>query len=206
MKKFKATLSTNSIDKVIAQLEKVKAQLQSGNPMRDLLYGCCEKIIEIANRNIAGYDIGVNVMNEIIGSWEYKSSFDGNKIVLRNNTAKAVFVEFGVGIVGQQNPHENATQAGYEYNKASTAKTQANAQGFEYGTWIFYQNAKDLDLPATALDDRVIFNEPERNSERMLIRTKGTPATMFVFKAVQEFKALNYAQDIWKQVVKKYWG
>jgi hypothetical protein len=138
-------------------------------------------------------------MNEIIGSWEYKSSFDGNKIVLRNNTAKAVFVEFGVGIVGQQNPHENATQAGYEYNLPSEHKYAGNYH--DENTWRFYKNSiENVDLQSD------YYETWQTRSGDLKIITTGSPATMFVFKAVQEFKALNYAQDIWKQVVKKYWG
>ena len=170
------------------------------------MFGCCEKIIELANRNLESYDIGVNVKDKIFSSWTYENSFADNKVVLKNTCDKAVYVEFGVGIVGQESPHELANQEGYEYNIPTTPKIFANAQGFEWGTWIFYQNAKDLDLPSSALDDRIIFNEPSRNSERMLIRTRGTPATMFVFKAVQEFKAQDLAKEIWLATAKKYWG
>jgi hypothetical protein len=202
--KIKVQLSVKSVKNAIQRLEKRKKLLQSEEVWKEFLFGCCEELIRLANANIENYDIGVNVKNDIINSWEYASSFNGNKIVLRNKSEKGVFVEFGVGIVGEQEPHPLAAQEGYEYNVPSNAKDRAALQGFEYGTWIFYKNAKDLDLPSSALDDRIIFNEPSRNSERMLIRTKGTPATMFLFKAVQQFKAQNLAKDIWQRAINKY--
>ena len=98
---------------------------------------------------------------------------------LINEYQKAVYVEFGTGIVGEENPHKMASSAGYEYNVDSPYKD-------EQGRWTFYADLEELDLPIKGDDraDITYFNEPNRNSTRMLIRTSGAPATMFVFTAV----------------------
>lgn len=199
MKNIKVKLSPKSVGKAIEQLEKLKATIKSGNVIKDFLFGCCEKIIELANRNLESYDIGVNVKDKIFSSWTYENSFAENRVVLKNTCDKAVYIEFGVGVVGQRNSHELADREGYEYNIPTLSKYAGNYH--DENTWRFYKNSiEDVDL-------RNGFYEvwQTQNGEFKII-TQGSPATMFVFKAVQEFKAQNLANEVWLATAKKYWG
>ena len=208
--KYEANLSSTSLNKVIKELKKQK-RLYEKTMVKEFFFECCRKIIEYANENIRDYEIGKNVLFEIMTEWEYVGSFTGHSIVLRNVAEKAAYVEFGVGIVAEGEPHPLAYKVGYEYNVPSVAKMFSstinyNMKNFEEGTWVFYQNLDDLDLPLSALQDRIYFNEPERDRTRMLIRTQGTEPTMFLYKAVLRFVNAGDAKIIWERIKREYWG
>lgn len=200
--KINIDLNPKSVEEAIKRLESVKSQIKN-KMVEELLVRCCEFFINRANYYISLVDVGVNVRASIENSWSYQLS--GKTAKITNTSNKAVFVEFGVGIVGKDEPHPNASESGYEYDKPSDAKARAELQGFPDGTWIFYQNARDLDLPSEALDDRVIFNEPNRNSERMLIRTRGTKGAMYAYNALVDLQTFGIS-EIWQQITAKYWG
>lgn len=189
--------NTKSIDRAIQQLENASNQISSVM-FKEFLSRCCVKISQLANENLRNIDVGVNVKSDIENSWLVTVDNNGTAI-LSNRAEKAVYVEFGVGIVGESEPHPNASKTGWEYNKDSIYKKAD-------GSWIFYQNAKDLDLPSIALDDRIIFNEPDKNSERMLIKTRGAVGSWFVYNAIVEFASSGCAEQIWEEIKIKYWG
>lgn len=204
--RYTTTLSTKSINAVVKDLKKKKTELEK-TMVKEFFFDCCRKIIEYANANINSYPIGNNVLFDIMTNWEYVKSFTGHSIVLRNKAEKAAYVEFGVGIVAENSPHPLANDVNYDYNRPSFAKSTAIAQGKPDGTWVFYQNQDDLDLPTSALDDRIYFNEPNtRRSNRMLIQTRGTEPTMFLFNAVLKFVNNNDAKKIWESIKQRYWG
>ena len=140
--KLQVELNPKSIEQVLSKLKKAKYQSTKGTLIKEYLEYVCLWIINKANWYLELADLGELVKLEIRNGWEYDITIDGAKIT--NRTDKAVFVEFGVGIVGQQNPHPNATIDGYEYNKPSTAKSSD-------GSWSFFANTNELDLPTNAL-------------------------------------------------------
>ena len=204
--RYEINLSSKNINAVVKELKKRKNELEK-KMVKEFFYDCCRKIIDYANANISSYPIGNNVLFDIMTIWEYVASFTGHSIVLSNKAEKAAYVEFGVGIVAENSPHPIADEVNYDYNRPSFAKDWAKLKGHPDGTWVFYQNQDDLDLPPSAMEDRIYFNEPNtRRSNRMLIKTRGTEPTMFLFNAVVKFINNNDAKKIWEAIKEKYWS
>lgn len=195
-------LDTKSINRAKKQIEKVK-KLYSEQMIPDLLKSCAKWLINRANeRYLAVADIGDNVKTAIMGSW--KIIEEDNTVTILNTSDKAVFVEFGVGIVGQESPHKNASKADYKYNMPSPAKD-------DNGTWHFYTNIEDLDLPRSALvDDYHIFRPETRKDgsvyrNRIYVETRGTQGVMYAYNALVDLR--NYGvNEVWKEIKKKYLG
>lgn len=195
--KITVNLNQTSVRSAIAKLQKAKSQLPT--MLNELLMQSCEALIVLANQNLEWVGIGDAVKEKIKLSWSY--TVKNGVATLINEYQKAVYVEFGTGIVGEENPHKMASAAGYEYNVDSPYKD-------EQGRWTFYADLEELDLPIKGDDraDITYFNEPNRNSTRMLIRTSGAPATMFVFNAILRFKSEKHGKTLWDGIKAKYWG
>lgn len=195
--KITVNLNQSSVRSAIAKLQKAKSQLPT--MLNELLMQSCEALIVLANQNLEWVGIGDAVKEKIKLSWSY--TVKNGVATLINEYQKAVYVEFGTGIVGEENPHKMASSAGYEYNVDSPYKD-------EQGRWTFYADLEELDLPIKGDDraDITYFNEPNRNSTRMLIRTSGAPATMFVFNAILRFKSEKHGKTLWDGIKAKYWG
>lgn len=206
--RYETSFSSREINKVVKELRKRKKELET-KMIKEFFFECCRKIISYANDNIRSYPIGNSVLFDIMTEWEYADSFTGNSIILRNKAEKAAYVEFGVGIVAEGDPHPVADEVGYDYNIPTTAKklSSTTGGGFDYGTWIFYQDQDKLDLPPEAMDDRIYFNQPSTDrSNRMLIRTRGTEPTMFLFNAVLRFVNAGDAKRLWAEIKQRYWS
>lgn len=192
---MKLTIDLNSKSVQNAIRELYRARNNVSKALDELLYLSCERIALLANQNLEWAEIGDLVKERIKASWDI---FVANGVAtLTNDYQKAVYVEFGTGVVGEQNPHANARKAGYDYNVDSPYKD-------EQGRWVFYADYEELDMPISALEDITVFRKD--NASRMQIRTSGAPATMFVFNAIMRFKSENHAKELWEQVKAKYWG
>ena len=75
--------------------------------MLEFLNECADYLLERAKFHLSNSGVGSNVIADIQSHWQTVQ--DGNSIVIINDSDKAVFVEFGVGIVGQANPHPDAS-------------------------------------------------------------------------------------------------
>lgn len=198
--KITAGLNTKSIKNAVKALKTAKKQL-TDKMVEELLIGCCERIIHRANENLDGLDIGSNVISGIKGSW-VKSEVQGGKITLTNTWHKAhgksemaaAYVEFGVGVKGNDS-HPKASEAGYQYNMPSSSKQ-------DDGTWYFYTNDYDLDLPRSAIDK----TKSKEWRGRLKVATQGTQATRFLYNAVMDFAENNEAKALWQEIKEKYWG
>lgn len=58
--------------------------------------------------------------------------YTDNKVTITNKFDNSASVEFGIGVVGQNSPHSEASNAGYVYNVASPAKDTL-------GRWTFIE-------------------------------------------------------------------
>lgn len=193
--KIKASIyDTNSIRNAIKQLR--QAQKDLVKMYNEFLNTCCDWFIERANLYVSQTEIGGNAIAEIQQSWVVRKV--GDSRIIENNARTAVFVEFGVGVVGGENPHDNASMAGYDYNIPTVYKNSAD------GSWVFYENQSDMNIPDKDIDNRVIFNEPNRNSERMLVKTRGTKAVMYAYNALIDLQM--EMPKIWQKIKVKYWG
>lgn len=190
------SLNPKSIRNAIKVLQTQEKVLRE-NMLPQLLLRCCEFVKERANQYVETADLGRNVIQGIQSGWEIET-LAKDRARLVNNYDRAVFVEFGVGVVGEQSPHEYADREGYEYNVPSEYK-------LEDGSWVFYTNVEDLDLPEEALDLRIYFHEPKRKSERMNVKTHGAKGLMYAYNAVVDLKT-EKVKEIWNAIKKAYWG
>ena len=166
MKAVKVGLNNKSIEKAKEKLELVKKQLM-GDAFIAFMDKCCQWIINRANSYLQATTIGQSVKDDIMANWIYDKST--NPIIITNTSDKAVYVEFGVGIVGQSSPHANAASKGWDYNIGNKINKTTNE-------WIFnVQNDADIDI-----QEAYIINK----SEHLSIRTRGSPAVMYAYNAI----------------------
>ena len=164
--KINIELNRKSIEQAKKQLMYVKKILPQ--MQKEFLEYVAIWLINRANFYVNNADIGELVKLEITNGWEY--DFTESGILIKNTTDKAVFVEFGVGVVGQSQAHPNATAEGYEYNMDSQSKSID-------GSWTFFTNSEELDLPQDALLAHNWYKgnrgKGGEKGKRLLIMTKG---------------------------------
>lgn len=188
--RIKIDLSKKSIENAIKQIKEVQKKIQKDLP-KVYLQKCVEWIKAEANKNLWMTDIGSDVKGLIQDSWKM-SKIENNRVVLSNNAQfeegknLAVFVEFGVGIVGYENSHEKADEANYEYNVLTWAKDQE-------GAWSY-----TLDSANRMNIESKYYEAIGLNGDFQFV-TKGSPATMFLFKAWKTFETSGMYKELWEQ-------
>lgn len=190
--RIKIELNQKSINDAIKQLEKAKKQF-SGVMLDEFYKECYKFFVEMANFYLVGSGIGDLVIAEIQSSWNYVPITTPYKGVRFVNTAdKAVFVEFGVGVVGESNKHPNAVATAYEYNKPSNKKIID-------GSWVFKSYEEELDIPKEA-----IISHNYDVEGKMRILTRGTKGCFYAFNALEDLR--REIPSIWKKIKIKYWS
>lgn len=168
--KIEIALNNKSIENAKKQLLYIK---QIFPQMRkEFLQEVALWLIDRANDNLYNSDIGENVKTDIMGSWLIDAT--DNVVKITNKSEKAVFVEFGVGIVGQSEAHPNANTEGYEYNMDSPHKDRKGT-----GTWVFQSKLTDLDLPK----DNVEFAYNNSNTDFAIV-TRGAKGVWYAYNAI----------------------
>lgn len=227
--KIDITLDIASIEQAREQIKKAKRLFQkNGKIIREFAEYACEWIIQRANDYINNADLGELVKLNLRNAWEYTLTPTGAKII---NTAKkvkpnthtpegsdpqlfkdtvylAVLVEFGVGIVGEQNQHPNAIAEGYVYDIPTDYKDSS-------GMWYFWTNHNELDIPRSAIEDIRGYDDfrgrKNEKGKRIIVGTRGTEGVMFAYNAVvdaqQDMRNPNgqLAQE-WKRLLERYLG
>lgn len=186
---MKILLNTKSIAQAKQNLENVKKILvEQVTPT--YLERAAEWIRDRANEILSQSDIGSSVIQWITNSWHI-NVISKSHIVLSNTSWKAVWVEFGVGIIGQTDKHPNADAEGYEYNVDSGKK-------FGQGHWQFTVNDESkLDIP----QDAIIYED--YTDSGISIITQGTKGVWYLYNAVQDFKMMKQ-KELWNEVVKEF--
>lgn len=208
--KLNVELSPKSIQEAIEKLKKARYQSTKGTLAKEYLEFACEWVINRANWYLDNADLGDLVKLQIRNGWEYEVSLDGAKIT--NRTDKAVFVEFGVGIVGQGNPHPNAGD--YIYNKPHTYIDKRTGKLVstkdENGMWYFWTNSNELDIPKTSLEDIRGYDDFRgEQGKRIIVGTRGAEGVMYAYNAIvdaqNELKNPNgvFAQE-YKKLLERY--
>lgn len=188
--KINIELNQESIQNAIKLLKQEKKRLEPA--VREYMQLSADWIINRANEILDRSDIGENIKSEISSGWG-TVWVDASHLKIVNYSRKAVFVEFGVGIVGQTEKHPNAITAGYEYDVESEHK-------FGQGYWQFVVPSEDyLDLPQKA----IIYSDDDAYG--LSIITQGTEGVWYLFNAVEDFK-VRKQKPLWEQVKKKYWS
>ena len=183
MKKIVIELNQKSIEQAKRELLYVKKVLPQIT--RDFLEDVAMWLIEKANIHLNNSDIGENVKIDIRNGWTYEFTTTGIKITNSATQEKrvggvsqtiptAVLVEFGVGVIGQGNAHPQASAEGYEYNQDSPAKDND-------GSWHFFANEADLDLPKSAIDYGL---NGKGSQNRMAIYTRGAKGVWYAYNAI----------------------
>lgn len=194
--KINIELNQKSIEQAKKQLLYVKKVLPLMK--NDFLEDVAMWLIDRANMHLNNSDIGENVKIDIRNGWVY--NFTPTGIQISNSTEKAVFVEFGVGVVGQSDAHPQASAEGYEYNVDTRAKQ-------DDGSWHFFSNEADLDIPKSAIDYGV-NGHGERN--RMSIYTRGAKGVWYAYNAIvdaqMELSQANGGEigALWDKAKRKY--
>lgn len=164
-------LNKQSIKNAINQLNAIKKLVPT--MQQEFLMQVAHWLTDRANTYITNADLGSVVKDEIRGGWSYEPTASGVKIV--NNAEKAVYVEFGVGIVGGGNPHPQASAEGYQYNVKSPAK-------FLGGNWSFKKDSmQELDLPKTSV-------EYEQDQSGIVFLTQGAKGVWYAYNAIVDAK------------------
>lgn len=190
--KLNVELSPKSIEQTIKKLQFAKEQIQT-TMQREFLQEICKWIIDKANYYLSYCDIGQNVKDDISIGWQYTLTKNGAKII--NSAQQAVFVEFGVGIIGREERHEMVRNGStdYEYNIGSKINKETNQ-------WIFnVYNDQDIDIQ----EQYIIYRTNNT------VKTKGSPAVMYCYNAVVDAKnELEKPNGIftqkWKTLEQKY--
>jgi hypothetical protein len=179
-------LNPHSIKDAKKEIRKLKQKFSQHTIDRRFLRKCVSYLKKKMSEYLEMSGIGSNVVEGIMRSWEV--NIEETKVTMTNRHQKAVFVEFGVGIVGGGNPHPMASQDGYIYNKPSDVKS-------EEGEWHFYSNEADLDIPK----DAITWGSYGKGREnRMSIKTKGTKGVWYAYNALQDLK-MNW-KTLWNEV------
>lgn len=208
--KIRIGLNPKSIEDAIKKLNGVKKKLRKGEPLKELFEEIYSFFIARATFYLYQWDIGMEIKESIKESWKCEITKNSLKII--NDRSRAVFVEFGVGIVGESSPHPNAQSAGYEYNVQS--------KGYGYnppsfgkqadGTWGFtIERLSGLDLPKSAVS---ILPAEIFGSNDVLgyhIESRGTKGAMYAYNAL-----MDVAVDLqdrngtiataWKRILRRY--
>lgn len=200
MKKINVALNSKSIDDAIKELKNAQVQLKS-QMLTEFMIKSCQWIVDQANDYLDKSDIGRNVIDDIKSHWSFDPST--NPVIITNTSDKAAFVEFGVGIVGQENPHDNASSARWKYNVPSQSKYAG--EHHDENTWRFYVgNKDDIDL------EDGNYEQLNTKSGRIKVITRGSPAVMYAYQAIvdarQELRSGGgIFKKFWNETMNKYW-
>lgn len=197
MKTIRVNLNQSSIQNAIAQLEKEKQKLRK-QIVKSFLNKCAVWFIDRANYYVSTLKIGDIVIEEIEKSWNFV--VNDNICIIKNTQQHAVYVEFGVGVVGQARPHPNASEADYEYNVDSPYKG-------ENGEWKFFTEEQWLDIPMGDLVYKATYTDKDNRKnprDRLFVVTMGTQGAMYAYNALMDLKLA--IPSLWKETKQKYWG
>lgn len=208
-RKINIELNVKSIERARKTLNFIQRQYANGKMVQDFLELVCDWIVKRANFYIDNSDIGSLVKLEIRNSWTYTISNGQAKII--NVADKAVFVEFGVGLVGSGNPHPNATSQkaqSYKYNISTPYKDG-------YGMWYFWANSNELDIPRSSIVDIRGYDDFRgkggEKGKRIIVGTMGAEGVMYAYQALMDAKlelerSNGEIANMWKKVYEEYIG
>jgi hypothetical protein len=186
--KIEVGLNKQSIKNAIKQLNAIKKTVPK--MQQEFLMEVAHWLTDRANDYIKNSDLGSLVKDQIRGGWSYEPTANGVKII--NRAEKAVYVEFGVGVVGQSQAHPNATAEGYEYNMSHTYTDKngvVRSTKDENGMWYFWTNSNELDIPLSAIEDRKGFDDFRgKQGKRLVVGTRGAKGVWYAYNAIVDAK------------------
>jgi len=173
MAKIKFELSSKSINAAIKQLKQIQKQIRTSIQdefIRLSLVWIRDNAIERLNSE--PFD-GI-IKSKIIDSFSIETLFGIGKLI--NTSDKAVYIEFGVGAIGDGS-HPNANEAGYEYNLASDNKNSD-------GSWTFTRRiTAGIDIK----EENRLNSVQEGGGEVLRITTRGQSGSLFMYNAAMDY-------------------
>lgn len=180
-------LDLRTVNKAIKQIEQCQKRIQT-ELIPEFLKRCAETVRDMANNIISGLPYESEIISGLQNSWKTETSDDGKVVTLINDYDKAVYIEFGTGIVGKTQSHKEAKEAGYQYD--------FNAHGQE--GWTFWLRGNAMDIPQSS-----VLSEKEHKDGSTEIHTTGAPATMFLYQATTNFIEYKVYKRVWKEIIGK---
>ena len=186
------------IKKRLVKLQKVMPQI-----MRTFLERVANQIIGLANSYVESSEIGSTVKSDIINGWQI--SFSGtNAITITNKAEKAAYVEFGVGIVGEEAPDPVSPLKPFrwEYNVPSLSKN-------DDFSWTFPSDTDKMNIPNKDLiESNYFWGQRGDNNFRGYFCTKGTEGVFFMFNALTDIytNQREHIKYLFNETVKEYMG
>lgn len=184
-----------SINRAIGRLQHIKKQIKTDIRI-EFLIACCAWVQVRANEYLEQSDIGEAIKSEIKASWVINQTL--NSAILTNTSEHAVYVEFGVGGVGERHPHPNSNTAGYEYDVPSEAKKKSKS-GENF--WVFSIEGEEF------VDMKKGYKTKQNKQGDLWVITKGSTGVMYSYNALTDL--VTYPQElkaIWKEVLVKNLG
>ena len=188
-KKINITFDIKSLKNAIKELKSIQTKMRVDIPNK-FLNRCLDEIIIRANNYLEQIPIDYRVTSNIMGSWH--KTVTGNSATLINDADKAVFIEFGVGAVGQDEPHPNASETNYKYNVQPGFKLPDDS-------WIF---KLDNELGSDIMD-KYVLHIWDTFTDTTFIQTEGQPAQLYLYNAIMDMSAQNIYQKIWNEVLEE---
>lgn len=185
MKTINIDFDVKSIKNAIKEIKEVQKTMQKQVPQTFILK-CLDWVMNKANDYLNSFYMSSDIITDIQTKWE--KSVVGNVGTLTNTSDKAVYVEFGVGLVGQGSPHPNSNVSGYEYNVASGKKDSS-------GRWRFKLDEEQ------GVDLNVGYYTARNSGDGKLITTQGSPANLYLYNAMMDLISGGAYRTLWQETL-----
>lgn len=116
-------LSLNDVQKAIKKLTDYKENLDS--KIDEFVKRLAEKGVDIAKEKVAVY---TGELRESIDYRKNETEDTKKSYLIYTDCKYAVYVEFGTGVVGEDNPHPLSEEIGYEYKIGEKIYTTADGK------------------------------------------------------------------------------
>lgn len=189
MAKINISLDAKSINNAIKQVESIKTKMATTIPSL-FITKCLQWVMNRANEYLSTISMDGEVIADIQSNWTIERVTNNVKRLV-NSSNKAVFVEFGVGRVGQISSHPQANIEGYQYNKPSEYKKSD-------GSWIFDAQHKQY---AIDLKEGYYVMIGDENNGRAKVMTKGSPANLYLYNAGMDLISTGAYKILWQQAL-----
>lgn len=188
---IKIRLSKGSISDAISKLKKYQKRIENNTYL--IQTEMAEKAGEYAKQNLSEMD-RYGTLGAVESGIEIEHGKE--KSVVRSSNDASTWVEFGVGVRGQNSPHEAADKFGWTYAQGSHIGYWNVDGKMMYGWWY----------PTTADDPnvytrQVIDRETQMPTGEYIAFTEGAEARPFMYNAASQIR--NELSDIAQEVFKK---
>lgn len=115
-----------AIDTALAELEDITSKVQSAG---SIMYEIASEGVGIVKDQMQKYGIPTD---GDLGNSVKATRVDAKSARLEADGGHATFVEFGTGIIGQNNPHEEAEERGISYDRNSHSESG----------WVYFKDGR----------------------------------------------------------------